>query len=85
MAGLLLWEMLTWFILVLAALLAVLTLARATRHTLMPTRDLPQFLQQIVIEHSAPQERTLTRWSRIVKQSNSAFWTHVSSGTEVKR
>ena len=85
MAGLLLWETVTWFALVLAALLALLTIAKAARQTMRPLHDFPVYVQQKNCEDLASPERTMSRWSRIVKESNTAFWTHVSNRSDMNR
>jgi hypothetical protein len=84
MADFLRLEMLIWVALVLATLLAMLALSSAARHATLPAPELlPRPGQDGDYQpHSAPNERTMVRWSRAVQQSNTAFWTYVSQGSD---
>jgi hypothetical protein len=81
MAGLLLLEIVSWFALVLSALMAVLALVVATRKA---SRTDPMRHNTEVWGHHPVSERTVLRWSRIVKLSNTAFWLHVSNKHDVR-
>lgn len=80
MASLLHLELLIWIAMVLAALLAMLALSSAARQASLPAAELPEPQLPGVgySTRTAPDERTVARWSRIVQQSNTAFWTYVS-------
>jgi hypothetical protein len=87
MDGLLLIELLTWVSLVLVALLALLTLGMSARRAIKPSQDMRNCLKSL---NEPPHivglnEKTMARWSRIVKKSNTSFWIHVSHRSDVKR
>ena len=87
MDGLLLMELLAWVSLVLVALLTLLTLGMSARNSTRLNQDLSNCLKRFkdIPPSALRDEKTMARWSRIVKQSNSSFWTHVSNRTELKR
>ncbi|MBV8046577.1 MAG: hypothetical protein JO171_05465 [Paludibacterium sp.] len=77
-----------WVLVLPLALLAAWALRQATRHsTRLRGRELPLRMQQLTHHraHGEPQERTMVRWSRIVKKSNTAFWTYVSQRQDPKQ
>jgi hypothetical protein len=84
MAGLLLLEIVIWFALVLSVLLTVLALVAATRKATRPEPGLDDKVAARIMHHHL-NERTILRWSRIVKLSNTAFWAHVSTKTDSKQ
>jgi len=62
----------------------LLTMAKATRHAAKIRKERPMPELTYPATAAERQELTLSRWSRIVKQSHSAFWAHVSDGGDIK-
>lgn len=87
MAYLLWFEALSWVVLLLVALITLLVIGQAARRAVEPSRERAERLRQIEDggRHAPHDERTRARWARVVKQSNTAFWTYVSNRSEYKR
>jgi len=87
MASLLHIETFIWIAMVLAALMAMLALGSAARKATRPTLEMPNQPAPMIERRHAQEgdERTMARWSRVVQQSNTAFWTYVSNRSEHRR
>ncbi|BEV72937.1 MULTISPECIES: hypothetical protein [unclassified Paludibacterium] len=78
-----LWQAGLWGLVLALAWLSMLAMRRAIR----PTQEQSQRWLKLSSLHTSHgrHERTLQRWSRIVKHSHSAFWTHVSQRHEPRQ
>ncbi|WP_133679153.1 hypothetical protein [Paludibacterium purpuratum] len=77
-----------WGLLLVLAILAIWSLRRAIRHAQRhPRHEIPWRMQHLTrrTSRTLQNERTLARWSRIVKKSNTAFWAHVSQRQDPKQ
>lgn len=87
MAHLLWFEAISWVVLLLVALITLLVIGQTSRRAVAPSRERAERLRQIEDggQRLLNDERTRARWARVVKQSNTAFWTYVSNRSEYKR
>lgn len=84
MADLLQLEIMLWFALLLAMLLAVLALRSAAMLASAPARRQDQLQGSGFdgLPDDTSSEHTVVRWSRVVQESNTAFWMYVNQSNE---
>jgi cytochrome c-type biogenesis protein CcmH/NrfF len=80
-------QMWLWWLLPVLALLVIWALLKAMRHSERGRGADPSHMRHLIrlAAHAQSNERTLTRWSRIVKTSNTAFWAYVSQKQDPKQ